>query len=703
MLDTPIDRRRFMKVAAGGVFGTGLILAMSWDPLAADAATAAGDAKPFQPNAWLKIGSDGKVVVYVVESEMGQGPYTLMPMILAEELEAAWSDMGVEHAPVKPVYGNQTTGGSSSIRKGWATLRDAGASAREMLISAAAAQWGVARAQCHAAHSRVVHTPSGRQLGFGQLALAAAALPIPTRVRLKSPDTYTILGTAVPRLDVPAKVNGSARYGMDMDLPGLLYATTVHCPVLGGKPQDIDDRKAKAIPGVREVFPIHNGVAVVADDTWTALTAAEALSIHWHEGANKNLDSDTVRARLLAAAEAGGEVSFEQGHIASAAAVQKLEAGYDLPFQAHAPMEPMNCTAHVADGRCEVWVPTQSPSAAQRVATEYGLSTFEYYQDKITNRLGMNTEPAVDIHTTLLGGGFGRRLEQDYVAEAVQIAKTVGKPVKLSWSRREDIQHDFYHPYTVHLMAGALDAGGKPVSWHHRLAGVGRPGAADLPYAIPNVRIEVSAVPVDIPLGPWRSVSHHYYAFAQETFFDELARLGGQDPLELRLALLHDPRLRGVLTLAADKAGWGKPLAPNHYLGLAVHKSFGTYVAEVVEIVLEENRPLRVPRVVVAVDCGIVINPDIVAAQMESAVVFGLSAALKGSITLKDGRVQQSNYHDFPILRLDEMPRVETHLIKNHESPQGIGEPGVPPLAPALANAVFAATQTPVRSLPIRL
>jgi isoquinoline 1-oxidoreductase beta subunit len=694
-----LDRRRFLAITGASAFGAGLVLAMTWDDVFPAAAARASDTKEFQPNAWLKIGSDGHVVVYTVESEMGQGPYTLMPMILAEELDVDWKQVGVMHAPVKPVYGFQLTGGSSSIRKGWATLRSAGAAAKEMLISAAAKQWRVPRRDCAATDSYIVNRRTHARLGYGELALAAAALPLPKTVRLKTPDEYRILGTPVPRLDVPQKTNGRAQYGIDIDLPGMLYATTVHCPVFGGRVRRIDDKAAKKIAGVRSVFPIDDVVAVVADDTWSAMKGAQALRIDWNQGPHTGLDSQGIHASLKDAAEAGGEIETRRGDVFNALKKGKtVQASYDLPFEAHAPMEPMNCTAWIRDGKCDVWVPTQSPSRAHEEATRYGLSGLNRLSDSLTG----TSDDVVQVHTTLLGGGFGRRLEQDYVAEAVQIARNVGKPVKLTWTREQDMQHDFYHPHTFHVMEGSVNSKGKPMAWWHRIAGVGNPRAATFPYAIPNVRIEVAPVDVAVPTGAWRSVSHHYYAFAQETFFDELAHLGGQDPLELRLALLRDARLRGVLELAADKADWGKPRRDQHFLGVAAHHCFGTWVAEIVELALEGKDRLRIPRVVVAVDCGIVINPDIVAAQMESSVVFALQAALKGSITIKDGRVQQGNYDDFPILRMDEMPKVETHMVKNTESPQGIGEPGVPPCAPALANALFAATGVPVRSLPIR-
>lgn len=702
MSEIDLDRRRFLKVSGVSAFGAGLVLAMTWDELPAKANSAINDSAQFQANAWLKVGSDGSVIVYVVESEMGQGSTTLMPMILAEELEVDWENIKVERAPLKPVYGFQYTGGSSSIRKGWATLRNAGAMAREMIISAAAQKWSVNHQDCYAENSYVFHQSSGNKLSFAELVYSAALLPLPEKVQLKKPADFKILGTAVPRLDIPQKVNGSAQYGIDVQLQDMLFATTVHCPVIGGKVKKINDDRAKAIPGVHHIFPIDNAVAVVAEDTWTSMKAVSSLDIQWDNGANEYLNSKDIREQLQASASRHGENYFHRGDISKALnASSRLSASYDLPFQAHAPMEPMNCTAVVKNKRCELWVPTQSPSAAKNTAVKYGFSKASYYIGKISSRLGFAERDTVDVHTTLLGGGFGRRLKQDFVAEAVQIAKEVGKPVKLVWSREEDMQHDFYHPQTFHLMEGSIDANGKPVSWWHRMSGVGKISAAKFPYAIPNTKIDIAQVDIPVPTGPWRSVSHHYYAFAQETFFDELAYLGKQDPLALRLELIQNSRLRGVLELAADKAGWDKALPEGHFLGLAAHFSFGTYVAEVVEIAFDEKSQVQVLRVVVAVDCGIVINPDVVRSQMEGSVVFGLSAALKGGISIDNGRIQQSNYHDFSILRMDEMPMVETFIVDSEESPQGIGEPGVPPLAPALANAVFAATRIPVRSLPL--
>jgi len=700
MSDIKLDRRRFLKVSAASVFGTGLVLAIKWDELPADNKNGLKNASPFQPNAWLKIGSDGRVTVFVVESEMGQGSSSLMPMILAEELEVAWDDIAIQRAPLKPAYGYQATGGSSSIRKGWATLRGAGAMARQMLIQAAAQQWSVKPAECYAENSQVLHKQTGKQQSFAQLAALAAKLPIPENVSLKSPNEYKILGTSVPRLDIPGKVNGSAQFGIDVRLPNMLFATTVHCPVIGGKAKKINDRKAKQIAGVEGVYKIDNAVAVVAEDTWSAMQAAKVLEIEWDEGANKNLSSQHIKKQLENAANNHAQVKFQQGDIGSPGAAKTINAHYDMPFQAHVPMEPMNCTALVNDQGCEVWAPTQSPTGAKNTAEKYGFSKFSYYLGKVSRRLNFAERDVVDVHTTLLGGGFGRRIQQDYVAEAVQIARQLKQPVNLTWTREEDIQHDFYHPYTFHVMQGSVDANGKPHSWWHRIAAVGQASAAQLPYAIPNSKIDLASVDIAVPTGPWRSVKHHYYAFAQETFFDELAALGKQDPLQLRLELLTDPRMKKVLQLAADKAQWGKPLAEGHFLGLAVHKSFGTYVAEAVEIALDDQGLVNVVRVVVAVDCGIVINRDTLLAQMEGSVVFGLSAALKSPITIKDGRVQQNNFYDYPILKMSEMPRVDTFIVKNNESPQGIGEPAVPPLAPALANAIFAATGSAVRSLP---
>ena len=700
MSDIKLDRRRFLKISSASVFGTGLVLAIKWDVLPADNKNFLKKSSQFQPNIWLKIGSDGRVTVFVVESEMGQGSSSLMPMILAEELEVAWDDIAIQRAPLKPAYGHQATGGSSSIRKGWATLRSAGAMARQMLIQAAAQQWSVNPSGCYAENSQVIHKQTGKQQSFAQLAELAAKLPIPENVSLKSPNEYKILGTSLPRLDIPGKVNGSAQFGIDVRLPNMLFATTVHCPVIGGKAKKINDSKAKQMAGVEGVYKIDNAVAVVAEDTWSAMQAAKALEIEWDEGENKNLSSQQIQQQLENAANNHARVKFQQGDIGNPGAAKTINASYDMPFQAHVPMEPMNCTALVNDQGCEVWAPTQSPSEAKSTAEQYGLSKFDYYLEKISRRLGFSERDTVDVHTTLLGGGFGRRIKQDYVAEAVQIARQLKQPVNLTWSREEDIQHDFYHPHTFHVMQGSVDASGKPHSWWHRIAAVGRAGAAELPYAIPNSKIDVAPVDIAIPTGPWRSVKHHYYAFAQETFFDELAALGKQDPLQLRLELLTDPRMKKVLQLAADKAQWGKPLAEGHFLGLAVHKSFGTYVAEAVEIALDDQGRVNVLRVVVAVDCGIVINKDILLAQMEGSVVFGLSAALKSPVTIKDGRVQQNNFYDYPILKMSEMPKVDIFIVKNNESPQGIGEPAVPPLAPALANAIFAATGSAVRSLP---
>ncbi|MDH5394007.1 MAG: molybdopterin-dependent oxidoreductase [Gammaproteobacteria bacterium] len=695
-----VNRRRFLKVTGSSVFGTGLILAMKWDELPAKGFF--NKSASFQASAWLKIGTQDNITMYVVESEMGQGSVSLMSMILAEELEIACSDIQIERAPLKPLYGYQATGGSSSIRKGWATLRTAGAITREILISTAAEHWSTSADDCFADNGFIIHKGSGKKIRFSELASKASSLPIPEKVTLKSPQQYKILGTAIPRQDIPVKINGSAEFGIDVQLPNMLYATTVHCPFIGGKVKKVDDSRARSVPGVQHILSIDNAVAVVAVDTWVAMKAANLLDIEWHQSTNQHLSSKTIRDDLQRAASHSGKTAFQRGDISNTlSAAQKLSATYETPFQAHAAMEPMNCTAQIKDGYCEVWAPTQSPSKAKDTAAQYGLSKMDFYVDKVSRRFGLAEREVVDIHTTFLGGGFGRRLKQDFVAEAVQIAKKIDQPVKLTWSREQDIQHDFYHPYTFHMLEGSIDSKGKPLSWWHRLSSLRSAGTTDLPYAIPNIKIEVAA-PVDspVPTGPWRSVSHHYYAFAKETFFDELAHLGKQDPLELRLELLQEQRLKAVLELAADKSGWGRSLPEGHFIGLAAHRSFGSYVAQAVEISLGDNARIHVHRVVVAIDCGIVINPDIVRAQMEGSVVFGLTAALKTFISIEQGQIQQSNFHDFAILQFDEMPKVDTYIVNSNESPQGIGEPGVPPLAPALANAVFAATQVPVRSLP---
>lgn len=696
------DRRRFLKLSTAA-FGSGLILGVNWscspDNEIPDSRTDTG----FSPNAWLIITAAGTTTIFVAESEMGQGPYTLMPMLVAEELELDWKAISVKHASLDPAYGWQATGGSTSIRKGWITLRQAGAIAREILLQAGASSMQVPVSDCEARLGMIVHTPTGQKMAYAELVDIAAKLPVPETVLLKEPGEFVILGQPLPRTDIPEKVNGKARFGIDTRLPDMLYATITHCPVFGGSAKRIDDTEARKIRGVKDIFEIDEGVVVVAADTWTAFKAKEALQITWNPGANATLSSKQLADRLRKLSSEDGETTWQQGENADSDGIAKIiRADYLQPLQAHMTLEPMNCTAHFReDGKLQIWAPTQSPSSARETAKARSQSIVE----RGINKLFGEGKGSIEVQTTLLGGGFGRRLKQDFVAEVVQIAQRFKHPVQLVWPREEDIQHDFYHPLTLHRMRGAIDKTGQPVTWEHFISGprVDADGASPPPYAIPDIRVILKDIGEVIPRGPWRSVSTHYNAFAVEHFLDELAHAGKQDPLELRLQLLKShPRLQNVLKTAAKSAGW--PADTNaRYLGIAALSSFGSHVAEVVELRPTAKQGLVVHKVTCAIDCGVVINPDIVKQQMEGSIIFGLTAALKSKITIENGQVEQSNYHNCPILKFDETPEIEVIILSNEEEPGGIGEPGVPPLAPALANAVLAATGQPVRELPIDL
>ena len=718
-----VSRRKFL--IASTAMGSGLVLAIVLRSCKQDRTRAMHvlEQKDFRPNAWVQIGTDGTITVTVAKSEMGQGVWTALPMLVAEELEADWTRIRVEQALVDAAYGNQNTGGSSSVRESWETLRQAGAVVREMLIAAAAETWAVPKNECHARASMVIHAPSKRRLSYAQLSAVAARQSVPESVALKEAGQFRLIGKPALRTDTPLKVNGSALYGFDVRLPGLLTALVAHCPVFGGRPGKVDDIKTRAVPGVRGVVRIDSGVAVVADGYWAAKKGMDALEIVWDMPEGARLNSAAIHTRLAAAASQSGVTVQDDGNVelALVAAVRKVEAVYETPFQAHATMEPMNCTAFIHDGICEVWAPTQSPEAAQAVALQHAFPGLVRLWSKLRGRIQRDWKIPVVVHTTHLGGGFGRRLEQDYVAEAVQLARSVDAPVKLLWTREEDMQHDVYRPASYHRLTAGLDKPGMPVAWHHKISGPSlkeslRPGsvkgghdptntqgATNIPYAVPNVRVQYVMAQVGVPCGYWRSVGHSNNAFVVECFLDELAASNGKDPLAFRLALLADaPRHRAVLELAASKAAWGRRMPKGQYQGLAVHKSFGSYVAQVAEVSIGNLGQVRVHRVVCAIDCGTVVNPGIVAAQMEGSVAFALTAALKGAITLEDGRVAQSNFHDYPILRLSEMPVVETHIVKSNEPPAGVGEPGVPPTAPAVVNAIFAATGRRIRRLPVR-
>jgi isoquinoline 1-oxidoreductase beta subunit len=724
-----VTRRDFLKV--GAAVGGGLLVEI-WAKPAARAAAGAG-AGPFAPNAFLRIAADG-VTFVCPQVEMGQGIQTGLAMLVAEELEIAPEAMRVVAAPADRAYDNpqfhvQLTGGSSSMKAGYDPLRLAGATAREMIRSAAARRWGVPVAECIASAGAVTHAGSGKRATYAELADEAARSDVPRRPPLRS-EGFKVIGKPMPRVDSRSKVDGTGIFGMDVHLPGMLSAAVVRCPVPGGTVKGFDAASVQGMPGVVNVLQIPAGVAVLATNTWFAMEAAAKLQVTWDEGPNAALDSGALLASYRTAAGGDGKSIRSQGDAgkALAAAARKVEASYHAPFLAHATMEPQNATAHVTASRCEVWAPTQGPGVAKEIARQ------------IT---GLGSDQIV-VHTTLVGGGFGRRIAQDYVAEAIWCSRAAGKPVKVVWSREDDFQHDIYRPAALHVLRGGLAADGNPVAWTHRivtqsimkqLAGdfvsgampfwvptpvkrtAGRvagffmsraddssvEGADQIPYAVPNLSVQFIAQEPGVPVGFWRSVGHSHTAFAVESFIDELAHAAGKDPYLYRKGLLAGaPRHRAVLDLVALKAGWGSPSPTGRFRGIAQHASFESFAAAVVEVEVN-GRAIAVKRVVIALDCGRVVNPNLVAAQLEGSVVFGLSAALKQEVTWKKGRVEQSNFNDFELLRLRECPVIETHLVAAEGPPTGVGEPGVPPIAPALANAVFAATGQRLRSLPLAL
>ena len=713
-----LDRRSFLKgVAAGGGLLLGLHLhrsarAETLDGARPGAAQGAGQNGPFAPNAWIRIDPEGGIAFIVARSEMGQGVMTALPMLIAEELGVGLDQITVRFAPAAPEYtnrliGQQHTGGSTSVRDAWTKLREAGALARWLLVQAAAERWGVEADACTVERGEVVHPAGDRRLGFGALASDAAEVPLPPGVFLKEPSAWTLIGTPALRLDIPDKVNGRARFGIDVRLTDMAVASIERCPVFGGKLITFDGEGAKAVPGVEAVLALDSGIAVVAQDTHAALQGRRALDVNWDLGAHAQTSSASIRVGFERRfADAGVTVRSDGDPDAAwSAAARTLEAVYEVPFQAHACMEPMNCTADVRADGCDIYVPTQAQTRCQRTGMAItGLS-----------------EDQVRVHTTFLGGGFGRRGEQDFVRDAVALSKALGRPVQVIWSREDDIRHDYYRPAGLSRLRGGLDVDGMPVLWKHHIVcpsilsrlspeatagGVDRTsveGAANLPYAIANIAVAYSRENTPVPVGFWRAVGSSQNAWITECFLDELAAAGGQDPLALRRRLLAgQPRHLGVLNLAAAQAGWDAPARAGRHRGIAVAESFGSYVAQVAEVSVSGGQ-LRVHRVVCAVDCGVVVNPDTVIAQMESGIVYGLTATLKGAITLENGRVQQGNFDDFPLLRMSEMPEITVHIVPSEASPGGVGEPGLPPIAPAVCNAVFAATGEPVRSLPIRL
>jgi CO/xanthine dehydrogenase Mo-binding subunit len=697
----------FASLAATGglVVGVGMLA-----PAKAGAAQTAGS--PFTPNAFVRIDPDGKVTLTMPYVEMGQGTYTSIPMLIAEELEVDLSTMHVDHAPpsdklyANPLLGLQATGNSNAIRGAFEPLRRAGATARVMLIQAAAQRWQVDPASCRAEHGEVTHAPSGRRASYGALVADAATLPVPDKVPLKAPGGFRLIGTAAKRLDTPSKVNGTAKYGIDTILPGMKVATLAQSPVFGGRLRSVDDRQAMAVHGVRQVVRLDDCVAVVADHMGAAKKGLAALIIEWDDGPNSNLSTADIVQAMKKASQGPAAVARSEGDNAKAMseAATRLEAVYELPFLIHATMEPMNCTVHVRPDSCEVWVGTQVMTRAQSAAAAVtGLPI-----EKVT------------VHNHLLGGGFGRRLEVDGVTRAVQIAKQVDAPVKVVWTREEDVQHDMYRPYFYDRVAAGLDAQGRPVAWSHRITGssiVKRwapplykngldpetvDGAVRPPYALPNILIEYVNHESPVPTAFWRGVGPAHNVFVVEGFIDEMAAAARQDPVAYRSALLGDrPRAQAVLKLAAEKAGWGSSLPPGQGHGVCLQFAFGSYLAVVAVVDVAKDGNVAVKRVVCALDTGVVVNPDTVQAQLQSAVIFGISAALHGQATLKNGRIEQSNFHDARVLRINEAPAIETHIVQSTEPPGGLGEAGTAAIFPAIANAVFAATGQRIRKLPI--
>lgn len=705
-----LSRRKFLYVGAAA--SGGLLLSLSI-PLARREAEAA-DTDDFVPNAFVRIDSDGQIVLTMPYVEMGQGTYTSIPMLIAEELEVDLKLVRLEHAPPNAkLYGNpllagvQATGGSTAIRAAWKPMREAGAVARTMFVSAAAKRWNVDPASCRAQSGEVLHAPTGRRLKYGELAADAARLPVPENVALKRPEDFKLIGRPAKRLDTPAKVNGTAVFGIDVRPPGVKIATLAQSPVFGGRVKSVDDTAAKAVKGVSQIVRLDDAVAVVADHMGAAKKGLAALAIEWDDGPHAKLSTADIAAELEKATLNSGPVAQNIGDVdkAMASAVTKIEAIYQVPFLAHATMEPMNCTVHVRKDGCEVWVGSQVIGRAQVVAAK----TAGLPLDKVV------------AHNHLIGGGFGRRLEVDGVTRAVQIAQQLDGPVKVVWTREEDIQHDMYRPYWFDRISAGLDEKGMPTAWNHRYAGssvIARwlppafnngldsdstEGAIDLVYSLPNMHVEYLRVePPGIPTAFWRSVGPSHNVFVTESFVDELAAAAKQDAVAYRRALLDQaPRAKAVLELAAEKAGWGQSLPQRVGRGVSVQFVFGTYMAQVAEVEVSKNGAVRVRRVVCAVDCGTVVNPDTVLAQIQSAIIFGITSALYGEITLKNGRVEQTNFDTYQMLRMNEVPAIEVHIIQSYEPPGGMGEPGTSAIVPAVTNAIFAATGKRVRKLPV--
>ncbi len=712
---TEMKRREFLK--AGAALGGGLLISL-YVPEFVSAARAGADsaAKPAALNAFVRIGTDETVTVISNHSEMGQGIYTSLPMLLNEELEADWARVRVESCPVEAVYNHTVfgmimTGGSTTTNSEYDRFRKMGAMARIMLIAAAAQSWNVDPQTCHAEKGFVVHAASGRRASYGSLAEAASAIAPPKDIPLKDPKDFTLVGKPTHRLDTPSKTNGTAQFGLDVYIPGMLTAVVARAPVFGGKVASFNADKAKAIAGVVNVVQVPSGVAVIATGFWPAKLGREKLEITWDDGPGAALSTVEMREMFSAMSKTPGLVARKVGDPAAAlaGAAKTITAEYEVPYLAHCMMEPLNTVVDLHEDRCEIWTGSQFQTGDRAAAAKVA---------------GLKPEQ-VTLHTTLLGGGFGRRANpaSDFVSEATEVAKAAKAPVKVVWTREDDIRGGWYRPmWYDHFVAG-LDASGNPVAWTHTIVGqsimagtlfeafgikggidsASVEGAADILYGIPNLQVDLHSPKNEVPVQWWRSVGHSHTGFSVEAFLDEVAHAGGKDPYQLRRTLLaNQPRMLAVLDLAAQKANWGGPLPAGHARGIATHFSFDSYVAQVAEVSVEKDGTVRVHRVVAAVDCGRTVNPDTVKGQLEGGIIFGLTATLKTEITLEKGRVQQRNFNDYPMVRMFESPAIEVYIVPSTEHPTGVGEPGVPPVAPAVANAIFAATGKRVRRLPIK-
>ncbi|HEV7764570.1 MAG TPA: xanthine dehydrogenase family protein molybdopterin-binding subunit [Thermoanaerobaculia bacterium] len=713
-----MNRRDFLKVSTTA--SAGLMIGVRF-PARAQGPAKANDGR-HELGAYVEVGTDDVITIWVPKSDMGQDVRTSLPMIVAEEMDADWSKVKIRQAYLDRKFGRMGTGGSSSVRTMWTPMRQAGATARAMLVGAAAAKLAVPAEELTVEKSVISHAASGKKVTFGEVAEAAASIKV-SDVKLKDAKSFRIIGKSAKRLDVPDIVTGKAGYGIDVKVPGMLYASVLRSPVFGGKVASLDATKAKAIAGVKDVVKIDaietdlswNGVAVVANSTWAAKKGRDALIVTWDEGPHASESTESLLKEMTEIVDKGTSIVTRGDTAASlASAAKTVEATYDVPYLAHAAMEPLNATAFVKPDGVEMWLSTQSADWAASTAAKW---------------LGYKPEQ-IKVNVTMLGGGFGRRANPDFALEAVQISKAVGAPVKVQWTREDDMQHDYYRPASHHKISGALDAQNNVVAWHHRIAAPSinaylspgskegpheseTPGIEDMPYDVPNFRVDFALARSGVPRGWWRSVEHSINGFMTNSFLDELAEAAGRDPVELRLALLprgfvqktdrwpyKSDRFRNVIELARDKGDWGKPLPEGRARGFAAHHSFYSYTAQVAEVSMVDGVP-RVHRIVCAIDCGIAINPDGIRAQIEGGIVYGLAAALGEKITIDKGRVQQSNFHDFPLLNIAQMPVVEVHIVASDEAPTGTGEPGLPPTAAAVTNAMFRLTGKRVRALPI--